>query len=488
MPPNGHALLSASASDRWLHCPPSARLCELYEDKGSDYAAEGTDAHTLCEYKLRKALGMEATDPTENLTWFNQEMNECVNDYVAYILELVEAAKETCADPVVLIEQRVDFSRWVEQGFGTSDAILIADGTMHVIDYKHGLGILVSAVENPQLKCYALGALELFEAGHPVPDENSYRATSRALELVSGLSERDTVLFLLSGGGSALFESPLVPAEEMADVTKQLLACGADIVEMNTLRKRLSAVKGGRFAERCLPAKVFSIVLSDILGDPLDMIASGPAYPDSSTCAQALEVVRKYGLRLSDRALELLAQETPKTLTNVETHITGSVRQLCASAEQTARALGYTPVILTASLRCTARDAGSFLASIAQCHQDSKASLAYIAGGETVVHLTGHGLGGRNQEIALSAAQEIAGLRDTAVFSFGSDGTDGPTDAAGGYCDGDTCAALAAKGISIPDVLQDNDAYHALQACGGLILTGPTGTNVNDLSVLLIRR
>ena len=163
MPPNGHALLSASASDRWLHCPPSARLCELYADKGSDYAAEGTDAHTLCEYKLRRALGMEAADLTENLTWFNQEMDECANDYVAYILELVEAAKETCADPVVLIEQRVDFSRWVEQGFGTSDAILIADGTMHVIDYKHGLGILVSAVENPQLKCYGLGALELFD-------------------------------------------------------------------------------------------------------------------------------------------------------------------------------------------------------------------------------------------------------------------------------------------------------------------------------------
>ena len=163
MPPNGHALLSASAADRWLHCPPSARLCELYEDKGSDYAAEGTDAHTLCEYKLRKALGMEATDPTENLTWFNQEMDECANDYVAYILELVEAAKETCVDPAVLVEQRVDFSRWVEQGFGTSDAILIADGTMHVIDYKHGLGILVSAVENPQLKCYGLGALELFD-------------------------------------------------------------------------------------------------------------------------------------------------------------------------------------------------------------------------------------------------------------------------------------------------------------------------------------
>lgn len=333
-----------------------------------------------------------------------------------------------------------------------------------------------------------IGPLEIFEAGHPVPDDNSYRATARALELVSGLHAEDTVLFLLSGGGSALFESPLVPADEMADITRQLLACGADIVEMNTLRKRLSAVKGGRFAERCLPAKVFSIVLSDILGDPLDMIASGPAYPDSSTCAQALAIVKKYDLHLSARALALLAQETPKTLSNIETHITGSVRQLCSSAEETARSLGYTPVVLTNCLRCTARDAGSFLASIAQSHQESTSSLAFIAGGETVVQLTGSGLGGRNQELALAAAQEIAGLKDTAVFSFGSDGTDGPTDAAGGYCDGETRAALAAKGISIPDVLQQNDSYHALQACGGLILTGPTGTNVNDLSVLLIRR
>ena len=325
-----------------------------------------------------------------------------------------------------------------------------------------------------------IGSLEIYEAGHPVPDDNSYRATARALALVSGLRAEDTVLFLLSGGGSALFESPLVPLEELTDITKQLLACGADIVEMNTLRKRLSAVKGGRFAERCFPAKVFSIVLSDILGDPLDMIASGPACPDSSTCAQALAIVKKYSLRLSDRALALLTRETPKTLSNIETHITGSVRQLCASAEAAARRLGYTPVVLTSCLRCTARDAGSFLACTS--------SLAFIAGGETVVQLTGAGLGGRNQELALAAAQEIAGCKDTAVFSFGSDGTDGPTDAAGGYCDGGTRAALAAKSISIPDVLRQNDSYHALQACGGLIVTGPTGTNVNDLSVLLIRR
>lgn len=333
-----------------------------------------------------------------------------------------------------------------------------------------------------------IGSLEIYEAGHPVPDDNSYRATARALALVGGLRAEDTVLFLLSGGGSALFESPLVPLEELTDITKQLLACGADIVEMNTLRKRLSAVKGGRFAERCLPAKVFSIVLSDILGDPLDMIASGPACPDSSTCTQALAIVKKYDLHLSAHALALLAQETPKALPNIETHITGSVRQLCASAEAAARRLGYTPVVLTSCLRCTACDAGSFLASIAQSHQDCTSSLAFIAGGETVVQLTGAGLGGRNQELALAAAQEIAGCKDTAIFSFGSDGTDGPTDAAGGYCDGGTRAALAAKGISIPDVLRQNDSYHALQACGGLIVTGPTGTNVNDLSVLLIRR
>lgn len=163
MPPKGHAILSASSSERWLHCPPSARLCETYEDKGSDYAAEGTDAHSLCEYKLRKALGMAIKDPTEHLTWYNAEMEDCANGYAAFILEQVEAAKENCSDPVVLIEQRVDFSRWVEQGFGTADCIIIADGTLRIVDYKHGLGVLVSSEDNPQMKCYALGALELFD-------------------------------------------------------------------------------------------------------------------------------------------------------------------------------------------------------------------------------------------------------------------------------------------------------------------------------------
>lgn len=327
-----------------------------------------------------------------------------------------------------------------------------------------------------------------FEAGHPVPDENSYQATREALELVERASAQDEVIFLLSGGGSALFEKPLVSGEELADITGQLLACGADIVEMNIIRKRLSAVKGGRFAKVCEPAHVFGIVLSDILGDPLDMIASGPAYPDSSTCGEALAVVKKYKLRMSERAMSLLAQETPKTLANVETQITGSVSDLCRAAAAACKELGYEPVILTDQLSCEAREAGRFLSAIAKTHRDTQKSLAFLAGGETVVHLTGKGKGGRNQELALAAAEGIAGLHGTAVFSVGSDGTDGPTDAAGGYSDTFTKEKLAKLGISIYDVLQDNDAYHALKKTDGLIVTGATGTNVNDVAALLIRR
>ena len=353
------------------------------------------------------------------------------------------------------------------------EALGRVDGGVVVTKYDHVKG------EIPGVKCY--------EAGHPVPDENSFAATERALELVHGLTEKDTVLFLLSGGGSALFEKPLISGAELQGITNQLLASGADIVEMNTIRKRLSAVKGGRFAQACAPAKVFSIVLSDILGDPLDMIASGPAVPDSSTCAQALAIAEKYHLNLSEQAKALLAQETPKVLDNVTTQITGSVRQLCAAAAATARTLGYEPLILTDCLSCEAREAGVFLANMVRYQRTAGRRIALIAGGETVVHLTGHGKGGRNQELALAAAPGIAGLDGCAVFSVGSDGTDGPTDAAGGFVDSTTQAALKAQGCDIFATLADNDAYHALQKCNGLIITGPTGTNVNDVSVALVR-
>ena len=303
----------------------------------------------------------------------------------------------------------------------------------------------------------------IWEGGHPVPDEGSFQGTQAAIDLVSGLT-----------------------AEDLARLTQELLSCGADIVEMNTIRKRLSAVKGGRFAQLCAPARVYSIVLSDILGDPLDMIASGPAYPDSSTCAQALAVAEKYGLHLTDQMRQLLGEETPKQLDNVETVITGSVRILCAAAAESCEKLGYQATVLTDQLCCQAREAGSFLASIALTHKDTDKPLAFIAGGETVVRLTGTGKGGRNQELALAAAPGIAGLDNALIFSLGSDGTDGPTNAAGGLVDGSTQARLAEQGVSIHAVLQDNDAYHALERVGGLIQTGPTGTNVNDVAVVLL--
>lgn len=348
------------------------------------------------------------------------------------------------------------------------------DAGVVVTKYDHVLGQI------PGCTCY--------EAGHPVPDENSFRGTQAVLDLVSDLTEQDTVVFLLSGGGSALFEKPLISGDELQDITSQLLSSGADIVEMNIIRKRLSAVKGGRFAQLCAPAQVFAIVLSDILGDPLDMIASGPACADQSTCAQAQAIAEKYKLRLTPQAQALLTQETPKVLDNVATQITGSVRELCAAAARAAQELGYTPTVLTDLLCCQAREAGSFLASIARTHQGRGEKIAFLAGGETVVKLTGTGKGGRNQELALSAADGIADLDHVLIFSLGSDGTDGPTDAAGGIVDGQTARRLREQGLSIHQVLEGNDAYHALAKADGLIVTGPTGTNVNDVAVVLIEK
>jgi glycerate 2-kinase len=330
--------------------------------------------------------------------------------------------------------------------------------------------------------------VRVFEAGHPVPDEDTITATGAALQAVRGLTEKDMVLFLISGGGSALFEQPKVNLDELKDITGQLLAAGCDIVETNTIRKRLSNVKGGRFAQLCAPARVFSIVLSDIVGDPLDMIASGPAYPDSSTKEDALQIIKRYRLNLSPETLTAMEEETPKALSNVTTKITGSVRQLCDSAADTAKKLGYKPFILTASLRSVAKEVGAFLGAMAEYHQQSEKSLAFICGGETVVHLVGNGLGGRNQEIALAAVPYLSSCKDTCLFSLGSDGTDGPTDAAGGYVDDRTSSRFEEIGLDNRAMLDNNDAYHALKAVDGLIMTGPTGTNVNDVTVLLIKR
>ena len=377
--------------------------------------------------------------------------------------------------------------------FGSGRIVLVAVGkaawqmaraAADVLGERIDCGIVITKYDHvmgtiPRVTC--------MEAGHPVPDANSFTATEEALRLTEQLTAEDTVLFLLSGGGSALFEKPLIPAAALTALTEQMLASGADIVAMNTIRKRMSVVKGGRFAAHCAPARVFSIVLSDILGDPLDMIASGPAHPDTSTAADAHAIVRKYGLQLSDAARALLNAPLPTALPNVTTHITGSVRELCTAAATAAQKRGYAPALLTDRLDLEARAAGQFLACIARTHAADSDSTAYLAGGETVVRLMGKGRGGRNQEVALAAAEGIAGLDNVAVFSIGSDGTDGPTDAAGGYVDGGTTAALARAEQSAAEALAENDAYPALNAVGGLIITGPTGTNVNDVAVLLIR-
>ncbi len=359
----------------------------------------------------------------------------------------------------------------------------MADAAVQVLVDRLTSGVVITKyghVEHP------LPGVICYEGGHPVPDENGIRGTEAALALTENLRAEDTVLFLLSGGGSALFEKPLISLRELQDITGQLLGAGCDITEINTIRKRLSDVKGGRFAAHCAPAEVLTVVLSDVLGDPLDMIASGPTVPDRSTCAEAEEIVTRYRLRLSPEVTACLQRETPKTLQGTESLLIGSVRELCRAAAEACRELGYEPIMLTDRLCCEAKEAGSFLGSILAAHGASRRKTAFLTGGETVVHLSGTGLGGRNQELALAAAAGIAGMKNAAVISVGSDGTDGPTDAAGGYTDGDTLATLSEKGISWKAMMENHDAYHALAAVGGLVMTGPTGTNVSDISIAML--
>ncbi|MBR6028705.1 MAG: DUF4147 domain-containing protein [Clostridia bacterium] len=328
-----------------------------------------------------------------------------------------------------------------------------------------------------------LPGLTVLEASHPVPTSKSVEAAEAMLRLTEGLRETDTVLLLLSGGGSALFEKPLIPLEELQMLTEALLRSGADIGEINLIRRRLSAVKAGRFAMRCAPARVLALVLSDVLGDAPESIASGPVSPDPSTAAEALAIAQKYRLPLSEQAAACLRLETPKAVRGVDYRIIGSVRLLCAAALDICRAAGYEPLLLTDQMTGEAAEAGRAIGNRLREAALAGRKTALVAGGETVVRVRGSGLGGRCQELALAAAEALEGLPNAALMAIGSDGIDGPTDAAGGYVDGFTLSALRAKGLEARDVLARNDAYHALEAVGALVKTGPTGTNVNDLVV-----
>lgn len=298
----------------------------------------------------------------------------------------------------------------------------------------------------------SMARIKVYEAGHPIVDENSLKATEEVLKMTENLTSDDEILFLISGGGSALFESPDCSLKELQDATDRLLKSGADIYELNRVRSKLSKVKGGKFAEHCKLAHITALILSDVLGDKIDVIASGPALGD-----------------------------------NVDTRIIGNVELLCDMTKKACEDLGYKAEIVTSALTGYAVDAGTMLAAkareeVSACDSMSR---AFIYGGETTVVVKGGGRGGRNTEIALSAALGIDNLDNVAIFSTGSDGTDGPTDAAGGFVDSSTVKALSCEAIR--EALEDNDSYNALKKVDSLIVTGPTNTNLNDVSVVLVK-
>jgi hydroxypyruvate reductase len=345
--------------------------------------------------------------------------------------------------------------------------------------------------------------LTLLEAGHPIPDARSVAASQRLIASLEDLTPRDLVLCLVSGGGSALLTAPAagINLEDLQALTELLLACGANIFEINTLRKHLELLKGGGLVRVVAPAELAVLVLSDVIGDPLDVIASGPAVPDPTSFADALAVLERYSItsRTPNRILQHLESgargslpETPKpqdpVFAKVHTWIVGSNQQAAQAALQQARQEGLDARLLTSFLQGEARQAGRFLAAlgIQLALGGGLVSIpgCLVAGGETTVTLIGDGLGGRNQELALGAVDDLAGMENVVLVTLATDGGDGPTDAAGAVVSGNTLARARSFGIEPHSALARNDAYHFFQALGDLLITGPTQTNVNDLAFL----
>jgi glycerate 2-kinase len=344
--------------------------------------------------------------------------------------------------------------------------------------------------------------LNVFEAGHPVPDERGIRATTELANVLSNSGEHDLIICLISGGGSALMTAPApdISLDDMQALTTNLLASGANINEINTVRKHLDLVKGGGLARMASPAHLVALILSDVVGDPLDIIASGPTVSDPGTFADAWKVLKKYSLTESAgpaisgrlrRGVEGKYDETPKPgdslFKNVQNVIVGSNRQAVEAGLRQARAEGFHPILLTTRLTGEARRAGPILAEIARQAADrGKKPLCLAAGGETTVKLKGNGKGGRNQELALSAVRGMSGLSGTTLASLATDGGDGPTDAAGAVVTGETYEHASLSGLDPSDFLERNDAYHFFEHLDDLIKSGPTLTNVNDLTFLLV--
>ncbi len=347
-----------------------------------------------------------------------------------------------------------------------------------------------------------LRRVELHECGHPVPDERGVEGARRIAAIAESAGADDLVICLVSGGASALLPLPADPVTltEKQETTRLLLACGANIHEINAVRKHISSIKGGQLARLAAPAAVESLLLSDVIGDDLDVIGSGPTAPDASTFARALEILDRYGIR--EKAPESVRErlergaagdipETPKpgdpVFRRTRNRVIGSNRLAVDAAAARARELGYRSLVLSTFIEGETRDVARMHAAIAReivaTGRPVRRPACIISGGETTVTLRGDGKGGRNQEFVLAAAIDIAGLEGVVVLSAGTDGTDGPTDAAGAIADGRTlernpCAA---------EFLARNDAYHYFEPLGDLVLTGPTGTNVMDVRIVLVR-
>ena len=344
----------------------------------------------------------------------------------------------------------------------------------------------------------ATSHIELKPAGHPVPDERGVVAASRIVKLCAKAGEHDLVVFLLSGGASALAPCPAAPVTlaEKQETTKLLLACGATIHELNAVRKHISGFKGGRLARIAAPARVLSLILSDVVGDDLDVIGSGPTAPDASTYSSAQAVLGKYDLLEQVPSsvlahLEVADDETPKPgdpmFERVENVLVGSNRKSLAAAAVEAETLGYRTLVLASTIEGETRDVARMHAAMAReirtSGQPVPPPACLVSGGETTVTIRGTGKGGRNQEFALAAAIDIAGLDNVLVLSVGTDGTDGPTDAAGAQADGQT---VGRSSLDARKSLDDNDSYPFFQNLGDLFVTGPTGTNVMDLHLVLV--
>lgn len=350
-----------------------------------------------------------------------------------------------------------------------------------------------------------LSHISLVEAGHPIPDENGQAGAERIRKHMTAAGKNDLVLCLISGGGSALLPSPS-PGLSLADkqeTIQVLLSCGATIHEINTLRKHLSQIKGGQLALSAHPAKVVSLILSDVVGDDLDIIASGPTVPDPGTFQDCMKILSKY--HITEKLPEAInrhlvngaqgnIEETPKpghpVFDNTDHVIIGNNFQALDSARRYAESLGYNTVMLSSLLTGETRDAACFHAAIVreitQSGHPARPPACLLSGGETTVTLKGKGKGGRNQEFALASAIALEGLETVVCLSAGTDGTDGPTDAAGGIMDSTTLARAQAKGLDAAIYLADNDSYHYFQALGDLFITGPTITNVMDMRIILV--